>query len=165
MNVKERIEQNPLLDVAILSHGFAPYMRDYDVLIEAMWGEKEWGDASGRYLCRFSHCPEARLVNCLGGTGWRQSWADVFTNCDEWEKTGAPEGFVWGVCWSLAYPGLTYIDNSELAAKWSEEIEKEMHESTIETNAFTLNLIFHDFTITKISDEVSVINKVLTPIP
>jgi hypothetical protein len=28
MTVKERIEGNPLLDVAILSHGFAAHMRD-----------------------------------------------------------------------------------------------------------------------------------------
>ena len=82
----------------------------------------------------------------------------------EWEKNGEPEGFVWGVCWSMAYPGLRYVDNSELAAKWSKEFETEMHEAEIETNAFTLRLIFHDFTITKISDEGGIIDKVLIPL-
>jgi len=164
MNVKERVEENPLLDVAILSHGFAPHMRDYDVLIEAMWGKKEWGDAKGRYLCRFSHCPEAHLVTTLNGAAWRQSWADAFTDYAEWEKNGEPEGFVWGVCYSDAYPGMRYIDNSELAAKWSEGFEKEMHEAIIETNAFKLQIIFYDFTITKISDEVGIIDKLMFPL-
>jgi hypothetical protein len=164
MNVKERVKENYLLDVAILSHGFAPHMRDYDVLIEAMWGEKEWGDARGRYLCRFSHCPEAHCVTVLNGAAWRQSWADTFIDYAEWEKNGTPEGFVWGVCWSMAYPGMRYVDNSELAAKWSKEFEMEMHEAEIETNAFTLRLIFHDFTITKISDEVGIIDKALIPL-
>lgn len=59
---------------------------------------------------------------------------------------------------------MRYIDNSELAVKWSREFEAEMHEAEIETNAFTLRLIFHDFTITKISDEVGVIDKVLIPL-
>lgn len=164
MNVEEKIKANPLLDVAIFSHGFAPYMRDYNVLIEAMWGEKVWGDAKGRYLCRFLHCPEAHLVTTLSGAAWHQAWADTFINYAEWEKNGEPVGFVWGVCYSDACPGLSYVDNSELAAKWSREIEKEMHEAIIETNAFTLWLIFHDFTITKISDEVRILDKVMFPL-
>src|SRR2546427_1125923 len=79
MTVKERIEGNPLLDVAILSHGFAPHMRDYDILIEAMWGQKEWGDEKGRYLCRFAHCPEAHVVTSIGDEAWRQAWADTLS--------------------------------------------------------------------------------------
>jgi len=122
MMVKERIEENPLLDVAVLTHGFAPYMRDYDVLIEAMWGEKEW------------------------------------------QKNGEPEGYVWGVSWSMAYLGLRYIENSQPAAKWSERFGKEMHEAVLETNAFILRLVFHDFSIDRLSDEVGIIDKVLIPL-
>ena len=164
MTVKERIEENPLLDVAILSHGFASHMRDYDILIEAMWGEKEWGDAKGRYLCRFTHCPEAHVLTSIGDEAWRQAWTDTFIDYAEWQKNGEPEGFVWGVCWSDAYPGLKYVDNSELAAKWTRRFGKEMHETVLETNAFTLQLIFNEFTITKISDEVGIIDKVLIPL-
>jgi hypothetical protein len=164
MTVRERIEANPLLDVAILSHGFAPHMRDYDLLMEAMWGEKEWGDAKGRYICRFTHCPEAHVVTSVGGETWRQSWVDTFIDYAEWEKRGEPEGYVWGVCWSMAYPGMRYVENSEPAARWSERFGKDMHEAEIETNAFTLRLVFHDFSIKKISEEVSIIDKVLIPL-
>jgi len=164
MRVKERIEENPLLDVAVLAHGFAPYMRDYDILIEAMWGKKEWGDAKGRYLCRFTHCPEAHVVTSVGDEAWRQAWADTLIDYAEWQKDGEPEGYVWGVCWSMAYPGLRYIENSQLAAEWSERLGKEMHESELETNAFILRLIFHDFSIEKVSDEVGIIDKVLIPL-
>ena len=164
MNVKERVDENPLLDVAILSHGFASYMRDYDVLIEAMWGEKEWGDKRGRYLCRFTHCPEAHVVTSVSDGAWCQSWDDTFIDYVEWQKNGEPEGYVWGVCWSMAYPGLRYIENSQLAARWSERHGKEMHEAELETNAFILRLIFHDFSITKIRDEVDVIDKALIPL-
>ena len=164
MKVKERIEENPLLDVAILSHGFAPHMRDYDVLIEAMWGEKEWGDARGRYLCRFLHCPEAHIITRLSSATWRQSWDDTFADYEEWQKVGEPEGFVWGVCWSDAYPGLKYVENSPLALKWTKEFQTEMHEAIIETNAFSIQLVFHDFTITKLSDQVEIIDKLLFPL-
>lgn len=164
MTIKERVEENPLLDVAVLSHGFAPHMRDYDLLIEAMWGRKEWGDAKGRYLCRFTHCPEAHVVTSVGDETWRQSWADIFIDYAEWEKGGEPEGYVWGVRWSLADPGMKYVENSEAAAKWSQRFGKEMHEAEIETNAFTLRLVFHDFSIEKLSGEVGVIDKILIPL-
>jgi hypothetical protein len=164
ITAKERIEGNPLLDVAVLSHGFAPHMRDYDILIEAMWGEKEWGDAKGRYLCRFTYCPEAHVITSVGEESWIKSWEDTFADYAKWEKAGAPDGYVWGVCWSLAYPGMRYIENSDVAAKWSKLFRKLMHEAEIETNAFILRLVFHDFSIEKISDEVGVLDKVLIPL-
>lgn len=152
MTVKERIDENPLLDVAILSHGFVPYMRDYDILFEAMWGEKEWGDAKGHYLCRFTHCPEAQVITSVSDETWSQSWSDTFIDYAEWEAGGEPEGYVWGVCWSMAYPGMKYVENSKLAERWGQRLKKEMHEAEVETNAFTLRLIFHDFIIKKISE-------------
>jgi hypothetical protein len=161
---REKIEDNPLLDVGVLSHGFAPHMRDYDIVFEAMWGEKEWGDAKGRYLCRFTYCPEARVVTSVGGEAWIQSWDETFKNYAKWEKAGAQEGYVWGVCWSMAYPGMQYIENSHLAALWSQRFGKQMHEAELETNAFILRLVFHDFSIEKISDEVGVLDKVLFPL-
>jgi hypothetical protein len=39
-----------------------------------------------------------------------------------------------------------------------------MHEVTIETEAFELRIVFHDFTVTKLSDEVGVLDKVMFPL-
>ncbi len=164
MSVKATFEEYSLYDVAILSHCFAPHMRDYDILIEAMWGVHEWGDARGRYLCRFTHCPEAHLLTDLSDEGWRKSWADTFIDYAAWERDNAPEGFVWGVCWSNAYPGFKYVDNSKLAAKWTERFERDMHETFIETEVFTLQLIFHDFIINKVSDDLGVVEKTMIPL-
>ncbi len=164
MPVKEKLEENELCDVAILAHGFAPYMRDYDVLIETMWGFKEGEYTRGRYLCCFTHCPEAHLITMIRDENWLKSWSDTFIDYATWEKSDEPGGFIWGVCWSNAYPGFSYVENSELAAKWSLRFQKEMHEATIETNVFTLQLIFHDFIIKKVSDEVAVIDKFSIPV-
>ena len=42
MTVKERLDDyGGFVDVGIFHHGFAPHMRDYDVVFEAMWGRKK----------------------------------------------------------------------------------------------------------------------------
>jgi hypothetical protein len=164
VTVKEKLEQQPIYDVAVLRHGFAEYMRDYHVLIEAMWGTKEWGDEKGTYLLRFSHCPLARLETRLSDETWRASWDERFTDYERWSAGGEPEGFVWGARWSDAYPGVTYVDSSALAAEWTARFQQPMHEVTLETNVFTLTLVFHDFSITKVGDDVSVIDNVLIPL-
>jgi hypothetical protein len=79
-------------------------------------------------------------------------------------QVNEPKGFVWGTNWSLAYPGLEYFRDSKLAAKWSAKLEKEMHEVTIDTEAFSIQLIFHDVRVQKLSSDVSVVNKVIFPI-
>jgi hypothetical protein len=100
----------------------------------------------------------------VSDAGWKKAWADVFVDYAEWEAAGEPEGFVWGVGWSTAYPGLTYIDESPRAREWSERLGKPMHEVSIETEVFKLHLVFHDFTVTKLSDEVRVLDKVMFPL-
>jgi hypothetical protein len=55
--------EDRLVDSAIVRHGFAPYMRDYDVIIEVS-AAKPGGSGSyieGRYRYRFTHCVEARV--------------------------------------------------------------------------------------------------------
>jgi len=70
---------------------------------------------------------------------------------------------VWGTNWSLTYPGLEYHQNSELARVWSLRLEKEMHEVTIETEIFEIQLIFHDVITQKLGSDLSVVDKVIFP--
>ena len=60
---------------------------------------------------------------------------------------GEPEGFVWGVNWADAYSGLAYVDESATAASWSDKLGFLMHEVVIETNTYTLALVFHDVAV------------------
>lgn len=161
MSVKERLEEyGGFVDVGILNHGFAPHMRDYDVVFEALWGTKEWADAKGTYRLRFSHCPEVTTTTTVSDSMWKQSWSDIFIDHSQWVTAGAPEGFVWGVCWSNAYPGLSYIDDSPRAMQWCERLGKPMHEVSIATEVLQLQIVFHDFTVTKLNDTVQVVDKV-----
>ena len=165
MSIKDRLtEYGGFLDVGILRHGFAPHMRDYDVVFEALWGRQEWADAKGTYRLRFAHCPEARTTSAVSDAGWKQAWSDVFIDHAQWVAAGEPQGFVWGACWSTAYPGLSYVDESPRAREWSARLGKPMHEVTIETEAFKIQLVFSDFTVTKLSETVDVLDKVMFPL-
>ena len=163
MTIKEKLAKYEwFVDVGILGHGFAAHMRDYDIVFEALWGKK-WED-KGTYHLRFSHCPEVRTTTMVGWKVWKLSWSDVFIDYDEWLAAGEPDGFVWGVCWSGVYPGVSYIDNSPRARLWSERLGTQMHEVIIKTEAFEIQIIFHDFTVTKLNDTVHALDKVTFPV-
>jgi hypothetical protein len=165
VTVKDRLDQHgSFLDVGILQHGFAPHMRDYDIVFEALWGREEWGDAKGTYRLRFTHCPEASTTTAVPDACWRQAWSDVYIDHAQWVAADEPEGFLWGACWSTAYPGLAYIDESPRARAWSERLGEPMHEVTIATEAFQIRLVFHDFTVAKLNDQVEVLDKVMFPL-
>ena len=165
MTVRERLEEyGGFLDVGILQHGFAPHMRDYDVVFEALWGKAEWGDAKGAYRLRFTHCPEVSARTTVADAAWREAWSDVFIDFARWEAAGEPDGLVWGTRWSTAYPGLDSIEESPRAREWSERLGQPMHEVTITTEIFELRIVFHDFTVTKLNDEVHVLDKVMFPL-
>jgi hypothetical protein len=160
MSVETKLNELDLVDVGIFRHGFTPYMRDYFL-------EYEVGGTTahaGRYLCLFTHCVIAHVETRVEDAVWRRSWQDDFIDYQAWLDAGEPEGFVWGTNWSLAYPGLQYIRDSKLAASWSEKLKEEMHEVTIETESFRIQLIFHDVKVEKLSSDVGMVNKVIFPL-
>ena len=153
-DIRERLEL--LFDLPILKHGIAPYQRDY--VIEAELGGQS--ELRGHYVFTFTHCVVANLSTAVRDDSWRSSWDDVFVDYALWEKAGAPEGFVWGTNWSMAYPGPTYVENSPLAKEWTSRLGHPMHEAVIETEAFKLQLVFHDLRSERTGDHVSVYDKV-----
>jgi hypothetical protein len=138
-DIQEALERGNLFDGAILQHGFAPYMRDYDLV--AYFARKS------EYLYRFSHCPLIEITTRVTDGVWQRSWGDNFIDYSEWLKSGSPPGYVWGVCESDVYPGAKYIVNSRVAQEWTSRWGKPMHEVVIGTNAYNLHLVFHDLTI------------------
>src|SRR5437764_983230 len=119
----EAVADDHFLDSIIVSHGFVTYGRDYDLVILTVTTIPPGipiGDSTGTYVdasfrYRFTHCPEAHVTSSVNDETWRISWDDVFTNYEEWERQGHPEGFVWGAERADAYPGLSYVADSERA--------------------------------------------------
>jgi hypothetical protein len=148
-----------LFDAAILGHGWSTYMRDYMILVEPI-SQK----ARGRFLLRFTHCPEASSRTTVADETWHSSWPDHFIDYSSWQDAGEPEGFVWGVNYSVGYPGPKLVGRSPAAAEWSKRFGKPMREFTLETEAFHLRLVFHSLVVEKVSDEVSVIDKIFIPL-
>jgi hypothetical protein len=158
LSVRDTLSE--LFDLPILEHHFAPHQRDYQVVAE-LGGDTT---ARGRYLYTFTHCPYARLITNVKDAVWQESWSDKFIDYEQANRDGPPDGYVWGVNWSMAYPGPTYVENSALAASWSERLAHQMHEATIDTDAFSLQLVFHDLNVRKISEDVAVYDKVTSPL-
>jgi hypothetical protein len=153
-NVKELIDQDDLFfDSAIVSHGYASFLRDYDIVIEVPAATPDGSGSyiEGRYRYRFTHCPEVQVTSAVRDDVWPISWEDHFTDYQAWERAGEPMGFVWGVCWADAYPGLSYVAGSQLAESWSRRLGREMHEVCVESNAFVLRLVCHDIRMEKIA--------------
>ena len=73
---------------------------------------------------------------------------DVFLDYERWRAAGSPEGFVWAINSAEAYPGLTFINDSERAASWTVRANMPMHELLIETNVYELRLVFADLSVT-----------------
>jgi hypothetical protein len=64
-----------------------------------------------------------------------------------------PDGFIWGVRFAEAYPGMEYLETGERAAYWSGLMGRKMHEITVETNACLLRLVFADVRYTFVGNE------------
>lgn len=159
-SLRERIEADDrIFDSVIVSHGFAQYLRDYDVVIDvpaALPADVPIGDTvgsyiEGRYRYRFTHCSEVHVTTDVRDEVWRESWDDVFTDYDAWEAAGNPDGFVWGVNGADAYPGLSYVADSQLAAPWTSRLAHEMHEVALETNTFHLRVVCHDLRVDQLA--------------
>lgn len=145
--LRERIEQDEVfLDSTIVSHGFAPHLRDYDIVIEVPAAKPDGSGSyiEGRYRYRFTHCPEVHVTSAVRDDVWQESWDDHFIEYAAWENAGAPSGFVWGVGSADAYPGLSYVPDSPLADSWTKRLGRDMHEVCVESNAFVLRLVCHD---------------------
>ncbi|MBA2298227.1 MAG: hypothetical protein H0W14_09350 [Actinobacteria bacterium] len=158
--LRERIDGDDLLfDSWIVSHGYALYSRDYDIVVNVPAalppgipiGDTVGSYFKGQYRFRFTHCPEVHISSSVTDETWRTSWDDLFADYEAWEAAGNPEGFVWGVKGADAYPGLSYVADSPSATSWTERLGHEMHEVTVETNTFVLRLVCHDLQIEQLA--------------
>lgn len=141
-----------IFDSWVLASGPTEYIRDFDLLV-AVPAAKPDGSGSyieGEYRIRFTHCPTYRCETLLTPDTWRRSWSDAFTDFTAWERAGEPDGFIWAQGPS-AYPGPSLVEGSPLAEEWSGRLGRDMHELKLETNAYTLWLVFHAVGVAKVS--------------
>lgn len=149
MHIRDKMQEYDIFDNSILSHGFTDYMRDYRMVVYSMVGSQDVG--YWEYL--FKACVECNYqttVTTLSVNGWTD---DVFIDRDVYESSGQ-NGFLWGLKFSPAYPGWTYVEDSPRASSWADVIGMPMHEVGIETNHFNLTLVFHDLDVRRIPDSI-----------
>lgn len=149
----------PEMDFGVMGHGFLPHGRDYSVLVESSMGKEP-----GRYQLQFTHVVELNYITAVDDDVWSKSWGEELLDYQAWLDAGEPDGYVWGTCWSLAYPGIKAIESSAKAEEWSAKLAKPMYEAEIETDRFRINLIFHTVRSTKVSDEASTVSSVVIPL-
>ena len=150
MDFKEKLFKLDV-DDEILRHGFAPHMRDYDVIAEI------YSDIlpRGIYLFRFKHCFHACCTTTLSDETLRESGDDINLDYDAWNKSETASGFVWAVCSAAladVKPGWNYVEDSEIAREYSLRLGKEMHEVRLKTHVYLLRLVCHDLEIRQLDE-------------
>jgi hypothetical protein len=140
LTVKELLKKEDFFDSTILRHGFTDYMRDYEIIVAARNGPPN----TDVHNYQFVGCVEAHYQTKLRES-FTQSLSDehVYSGPDFPDKK-EPAGFIWGMRFAEAYPGLKYIENGERAEHWSRLLGQKMHEVLLETNCFRLQLVFAD---------------------
>jgi hypothetical protein len=149
----------PDCDFGVMDHGFLPHGRDYSFLVEVSMGKNP-----GRYQVQLTHVVEFAHTTAVAEDHWRKSWGDAFLDYQSWVDAGEPEGYVWGTCWSLAWPGVSAKEPSPRASSWAARLGHPMYEAEIATDRFRINLVFHSLRWTKVSDETSVVSRVVLPL-
>ena len=56
-----------------------------------------------------------------------------------------------GVKWQVLYPGMRLLDESPVAARWSQQLGLTFHEAVVEANGHRIALVFFDLTVTSVS--------------
>jgi hypothetical protein len=145
--LRSLLEQYDVFDNALLFHSYKPYMRDYELIVECHVGPAK----PGTYSYLFRYCVETHVRTTVSDDAYRQSLDDRLTVYDTGKDL---DGYVWGVNWSMLYPGWDLIPASSAAASWTERIGIDFHEVCIEGNTHAITLIFAELSITKLSDSV-----------
>lgn len=107
-----------VVDQAVLFHGFADYMRDYDVFIHAT-ADPCTGIRPEHLQYRFKHCVRATATTAVSPEIWKQSLDERLI---DYERGRELDGYVWGVKWQVLYPGMKLVPGSADATQWSREL-------------------------------------------
>jgi hypothetical protein len=139
---------NRLFDSDLMYHGFAKYMRDYELFVynsvDPRSGLTPWHD---HYVFRM--CTEADVRTRVRSDVWVTSLDDGLL--EKHQATHADRGYVWGVRSQEIYPGATLIEGSERAHRWEQEVGVPFHEVLIAANAQDITLVFSELHVDQVS--------------
>lgn len=139
-----------VFDQALLFHGFAAHMRDYDLYLHAT-ADPRTGVPPAHLRYRFTYCVRASVTSSVARDVWARSLHEIFTDHVEWLAAGSPEGYVWGVRWQMLYPGLTLLPPTPETQEWAARLGVPFHEALVETNAHTVSLVFSDLRVDEVA--------------
>lgn len=103
-----------VFDQAVIFHGSADYMRDYDVFVYVT-ADPRTGIDPARLRYRFKHCVRAAAVTTLSPETWKQSLDERLV---DYEMGRDLDGLSGGK-WQELYPGMKLVQGSAGAARWS----------------------------------------------
>ncbi len=135
-----------VFDQAIVFHGFADYMRDYDVVVYAT-ADPRTGAAPEHLRYRFKYCVRAEATSALSPEIWKRS---LDPRLVDYAQGRDLDGYVWGVKWQALYPGMKLVRDSVDAKRWSHDLGLQFHEASIETNGHNLALVFADLVVDRV---------------
>ena len=164
LTVRELLEREDFSDADVLHHGFVDYMRDYELLIGARDGPPHTD--LHRYL--FVGCAEALCETTLPPAVFVESLGDASVEAGpDSPDRDLPKGFIWGVRWAAAYPGLTYVAGGERARHWTARLGRPMHELLLRTNVYSLRLVFADVRHARLGtdEQVGLLHRKAYPLP
>ena len=112
-----------------LFHGFADYLRDYEVFIYAT-ADPRAGIRPEHLRYRFTHCVRVSAASAVPPEVWKRSLDE---RLDDYEQGRDLDGYVWGVKWQVLYPGMKLVPDPAEAQRWSRELGLPFHEAAIGT--------------------------------
>lgn len=134
-----------VFDHAVVFHGFADHLRDYDIYIDIAARDRT---PMSHLRYRFTHCVRATAITAVAPETWRRSLDERFLDVDQGREL---DGYVWGVRWQVLYPGLHLVQESAEAAGWTRDVGIPFHEAAMQTNGHDLSLIFSDLVVSDVA--------------
>lgn len=144
-----------VFDQALVYHGYAEHLRDYDLYVYAT-ADPRTGIAPEHLRLRFTHCVRASATTAVPPEVWSRSLDDRLLDHEATLAAGDDlDGYVWGVKWAAFYPGISLVEGSAEAEEWSRRIGIPFHEARVETNGHDLTLVFSDLFVSVVPPGLS----------
>lgn len=142
MTIEEKLNEFDLFDNSIVKHGNCENIRDYEI-IGYISGLNF--DVEVRYV--FKGCIEVSFKNTVGPESF--SMDDRLLDLNRQFEPDYPQKFIWDVG-ADAYPGWKLEENTEELITLETLYTLKFYKFYLETNAYNLDLIFHDLEITEL---------------
>ncbi|WP_125776785.1 hypothetical protein [Antribacter gilvus] len=138
-------------DHAVVFHGFAKHLRDYDFYVY-LQAAPSTGVPPEHRRYRFTHCVVAEALTALPAEIWKTSLDPRLLDHETYLAAfDELDGYVWGVSLQSAYPGFTVVESSGDAKSWSDRVGIPFHEALYEGNGHRVRLVFSDLEVSVVA--------------